>query len=187
MSVQVEEIWKIIPDFPNYRISNTGRVQSRWQKIHYNNDKRLTWALTDNWTDLTIQENQTGKYYYIGLRSEKNETKLFYIHRLLAELFIPKPNSNKPLCVRHLDGNKQNNNLTNLAWGTYSENTLDNIRLGVWKNNTKPKLTPQQVREIRSLKTSNSLTQKEIARQYNVSPMTVSRIVNHVLWRNLND
>lgn len=50
------------------------------------------------------------------------------IHRLLAETFIPNPND-YPI-VRHLDDNASNNSLDNLAWGTYKDNTKDSIRNG---------------------------------------------------------
>ena len=65
-------------------------------------------------------------YYSLGLENpdstaENRKQKIYKIHRLLAEHFIPNP-ENKP-CVNHIDGNKLNNSLDNLEWATISENT----------------------------------------------------------------
>lgn len=57
------------------------------------------------------------KYYRL---SKDNRKKMFYAHRLVAEYFIPNPN-NLPV-VNHKDGNKLNNDISNLEWVTYSEN-----------------------------------------------------------------
>lgn len=51
------------------------------------------------------------------------------IHRLLAEAFIPNP-ENKPT-VDHIDGNRQNNSLSNLRWATYSEQNSRFETMGV--------------------------------------------------------
>jgi len=46
--------------------------------------------------------------------------KVVYVHRYLAENYIPNP-YNKP-CVNHIDGNPSNNSLDNLEWVTKREN-----------------------------------------------------------------
>lgn len=58
------------------------------------------------------------KYYRL---SKDNKKKMFYAHRLVAEYFLENKN-NLPV-VNHKDGNKLNNNIDNLEWASYSENT----------------------------------------------------------------
>lgn len=52
--------------------------------------------------------------------------KPYYVHRLVAETFIPNP-ENKP-CVDHIDRNPANNHVDNLRWVTYSENNYNSNR-----------------------------------------------------------
>jgi hypothetical protein len=60
-----------------------------------------------------------------------NERKKMYLHRILAQCFIPNPD-NLPI-VMHKDNNKLNCNLNNLKWGTVLENNLQAIRDGLIK------------------------------------------------------
>lgn len=58
-----------------------------------------------------------------------NKPQKVTVHRLLAEAFIPNP-ENKP-CIDHKDGNRQNNELSNLRWATFSENNSRFNTVGV--------------------------------------------------------
>ena len=69
------------------------------------------------------------KGYLIIDLTKDGITKHYLLHRLLAESFIPNP-YNHPV-VMHLDNNKQNLDLDNLHWGTYSENNAQAIADGL--------------------------------------------------------
>lgn len=93
---------KQIRDYLNYLIDEDGNV--------YN-------TLSHNILKGSIGENGY-KYYRL---SKDNKKKMFYAHRLVAEHFLSNPD-NLPV-VNHKDGNKLNNNVNNLEWVSYSENT----------------------------------------------------------------
>lgn len=71
-------------------------------------------------TGLEMKLNKKSGYYDVNL-TKNNKNKTFRVHRLVALMFIPNP-KNKPI-INHIDGNKLNNNVENLEWSTYSENT----------------------------------------------------------------
>ena len=96
--MNMEEIWKDIQGYEGlYQVSNLGKIKSL-NRISCIN-RQLTGKILN-------PIKQISGYYSIGL-SKNAEVKLFLIHRLVAEAFIPNPN-NYP-CVNHKDENKQNN------------------------------------------------------------------------------
>lgn len=100
------------------------------QKTNYyiSSDGKLYNSKTETWYKGRICEN--GYLDYI-LTIDKKQ-KSFRAHRLVAEAFIPNP-KNLPI-VNHIDGNKLNNNVSNLEWVTNSENVIH-----AYKNNLRSK------------------------------------------------
>ena len=102
------EIWKEIKDYPNYMVSNLGRVKS----LNYNRTgvEQLR----------KLNKNDKG-YLRINL-SKNNNVESFSVHRLEAIAFdlpIPEHLKNIPiekLEINHKDENPQNNHLDNLEW-----------------------------------------------------------------------
>lgn len=106
----MQEIWKDIPDFEGYMISNFGRVYS-------NKKNRL----------MSISKNDKGYCYaHIYKNSKQHHLKL---HRLVAKLFIPNPNSYNE--VNHIDGDKNNNKADNLEWCDHTYNMREAFKNGL--------------------------------------------------------
>ena len=59
--------------------------------------------------------------------------KLQYVHRLVAQKYIPNPEGKT--MINHIDGNKQNNNINNLEWVTIQENLKHARETGLWSYN----------------------------------------------------
>lgn len=124
--------------------------------------------------------------------SHKGKQYKFLIHRLVAEAFIENP-ENKP-CVNRIDGNKQNNCVSNLEWVTYSENETHSYNIlnkQSPKGEARPnhKLTEKDVAEIRKVyvKGQNSPTNSYmLAEKYNVSPKTIQNVLKRKVWKHVS-
>lgn len=120
----MREIWKKIKEYPNYEISNYGRVRSL--KYYSNVHKKY-------YDRVLILKEKTNRYGYKMITlSNENGRKCFTIHRLVAKAFIDnKSNYNE---VNHIDGNKSNNKFNNLEWCTRRDNILHAYKLGLKKS-----------------------------------------------------
>nr|DAL07176.1 MAG TPA: homing endonuclease [Caudoviricetes sp.] len=98
-----------IPEWPGYYISKSGKVYSRFI--------RGSRVLGSSWN--LLKSHKRPKYLNVTLHNQKQVGR-FYIHRLVAMVYIPNPN-NLPI-VMHLDNNIYNNHVSNLKWGTQKEN-----------------------------------------------------------------
>lgn len=97
--------------------------------------------------------------------------KKYSVHKVVIESF----KGNSDLQVNHRDGNKLNNNLSNLEYVTASENLKHAYEIGIKKN--KKSIPDSKIKEIFSLYFIENLSQKEIAKIFNVSQITISRII----------
>ena len=107
-------------------------------------------------------------------RAQRPKPKTHRVHRLIAETWLESPPFSGAQ-VRHLDGDRENNRLDNLAWGTPEENRADQIIHGT----SNMKLTKEDVYAIRRSKKS----QRELAVEYGVSKSTIGRVKRGETWK----
>ncbi len=171
-------IWREIPDWPRYEISDTGLIRSRDMivgakggHIAFRKGRELRAA------------KKTNGYWAVTLTSG-GERRQFMVHRLVAEVFHGKP-PHPGAHVLHSDGNKNNNAADNLRWGTPADNHADTEKHGRrLKGEMHPyaKLNEAAVRDIRSSKADAS----KIAYSYNVSRAHIWAIRQRRVWRHVS-
>ena len=103
---------KNIPGFNLYKISEDGIIYS------FKHNNPMTYSIKDG-------------YYSCGINNNAGIRKNILVHRMVAITYLPNID-NKPE-VNHIDGNKLNNNTSNLEWVTKKENGNHASETGLYK------------------------------------------------------
>ena len=107
-----------------YEVSESGEVRSvdRILSVTDQSDRLFKGKILYQTTNVQVEYKQVSLW-------KNNKGTSLYVHRLVAEAFIPNP-QNKPE-VNHIDGNRQNNHISNLEWVTSGENSLHAAKTGL--------------------------------------------------------
>lgn len=158
------EQWKHVLN-GKYEVSNTGKVRN-------SKTKKILSTDFPSFPYCKLNYRQDGK------------AKSKLVHRLVAKAFIPNP-KNKSF-INHLDGNKKNNNVSNLQWVTRQENEDHAFETGL-KNSTgsanvQSKLTEKNVRYIKQSFNGNPKDAYRLANKFDVHRATIQRILIGDIW-----
>jgi hypothetical protein len=111
----MEETWLEVPNTDGrYSVSSLGSVRANWTDVPQRNLKKR--KRIEKTYLLKFWLHTTG-YQRVSLGRNKH----FYIHRLVAQCFLPNPENLSQ--VDHIDGNKTNNSLQNLRWVSAKQNS----------------------------------------------------------------
>ena len=121
------ETWKDIKSYEGlYQISNLGRIKSLRKKIKNNGAFGKRKIITKNEKIVSSYKNKDG--YSVVQLYKNNKRKLKFVHRLVAEAFIPNP-ENLPYVLHIIAISNGGTNIsTNLYWGTQQQNIEDRTR-----------------------------------------------------------
>lgn len=161
----MNEIWKDIPGFEGcYQASTFGRIRSVDRAVRVKSHGVEATRIAKG--RILRPGKQDSGHLTVTLGRNYGSMP---VHTAVALTFIgPRP-CGKDVC--HNDGNPENNRLDNLRYDNRTDNILDVYRIGGrWR-----KLSLEEIREIRQLMDGGA-TGAEVARHFNVSQSTVSKI-----------
>jgi DNA-binding Xre family transcriptional regulator len=174
------EVWKRIQfseieNAPHYEVSNYGRLKS------FQNDPK---------DGQIIKGSVIQGYCSLNIRVSGGKTINRYVHKLVAEYFVPRSSEEKKYVI-HLDFSKQNNYYLNLKWVTKNEMTEHNRENPALLNRVMPrrtsnyKLTESKVMMIKKLLKNENNRLKMIAKQFGITHTQLNRIRSGENWKHV--
>ena len=170
-----KEIWVAIPGYEDrYEASNMGRVRSLDRIVMCQGPVKGCYPSRKKGRILRPGPSNFG---HLSVVLGRNQTRM--VHDLVLRSFVGPPPTKHECC--HINGDPKDNRLSNLRWGTRSENNIDAVRHG-----RKSKLTAKQVVAIRrQLKIHVHGKQTQLAKRYGVSLCTINAIKFNRVYRHV--
>ncbi len=172
-----QEVWLPTKRNPNYFVSNTGKVKSVDRTVYVT---RGTSSYAIRRVGQVLSPFKT-TWGYLALRVGTGIT--VRVHTLVAEVFVSGWFDGSQ--VNHKDGNKKNNQASNLEWVTLSKNVQHAYDTGlhpkpIGERNGRSVLSTDMVRDILLLK--GKLSGPKTAKRFNINHTTVYRIWSRERW-----
>lgn len=157
------ESWKAVPGYEGrYEVSSRGDVRSLGNAKRPNG-RVLRKQYGDGYAYVTLYNGSVG-------RTSGSKMK---VGRIVLSAFVgPKPLGKRDIC--HRDTNRANDEVSNLYWGTRSENMKDTVRTGriCGEQSANCRLSYRDAQTIRSSRDSG----KALAARYGVSESLISMV-----------
>ena len=182
----MEEVWKDINGYEGiYQVSNLGRVKAVERTWYSGRNGCIKKTKPEHIMKYRLAKN-TG--YCLLKLTKYGKEKHVFVHRLVAETFIPNPN-NLPE-INHIDGNKENNCINNLEWCTAKENishaTKNKLRIIDGCNNWQAKMSPEDISFIRNnyKPRDKMFGRKALANKFGCNVSVISNILARKTYKN---
>lgn len=167
---------KDIQGWPGYKISEDGDVYS----CRTNGGK-----CSESWKNKKPNVNPGG-YYQVKLHY-RQKAKLFRIHTLVLTTFAGTRPVGMVAC--HINGNKIDNRVENLRWGSPKENSDDrelhgNTARG--ESNGRSIMIVEAVQKLKLARETTRLSYEKLAKQFGISKRQTMRIIKNECWHHVD-
>lgn len=169
--------FRVITGYPRYAIDENGTILSVCSR---GRGKDKLWI---NATRIKLQKDKDG--YCVVCFCSDGAKKTIKVHHMVLLTFSGE--CPEGMECRHLDGNQVNNHVSNLAWGTKTENGNDRVlheTMPRGKNHHKVKLTEEDVLAIRT-RAENGESQMSIAKCFSMAQSTIWAIIARRIWKHI--
>lgn len=174
----VGEEWRAIPGHDHYEVSSHGQVRSLTHQQTLRGKGGSTYTRTRQGRVLKQGNHPVG---YLQVNLSPAGTRL--VHALVMLAFVGPPLADQPW-INHKDGNKQNNRLSNLEYGTAKWNREHAVHTGLHDGPPgSGKLTAEKVIAINEELKLGLLSQQKIGDKYGVNQRMVSSIKVGKSWQ----
>lgn len=175
---------KDISGYSGYEVDSAGYVISKERMISPKNGS-APYKLPERILKTTL----IGKGYMCVCLRRNGKSDHLYVHRLVAESFIPNPNGYK--VVNHIDGDKLNNSVDNLEWCSYAENNQHAYDTGLHGRGSKhyrSKLSEDDVIKIKHLYFIDKVSIPDICKMFDyVHRASIHDILKGKTWKHITD
>ena len=122
----MNEKWKPVVGYEGfYEVSDTGKIKTLGRTIQQKDGRTRTIK------SKVMKDRTNNRGYHIISLNTGNSKKDHLVHRLVAMAFLPNPDNLEQ--VNHIDGNKDNNSVSNLEWCDQTHNMKEAYKLGLRK------------------------------------------------------
>lgn len=180
------EIFKIIPEFPDYLVSNFGRVKTKSRLLRYVHavTKKEHFRKSEE-RFLKIQFNNLTGYKFCQLY-KNNKMSNRTLHNLVANTFIE--NQKKLPCINHIDGNKHNNCVDNLEWCSNEYNHKHATETGLKAKGEQIKSSILNENSVHAIKwfLNKGISHTELSKAFKISRPAITLISLNKTWKHIS-
>jgi hypothetical protein len=174
-----QEVWKDIPGYPGYQVSDCGNVRSYWKE-----NGRKPAIISDVFKVLKQSYHHRGRPAVNVTVNKKS--KNVGVHRLVLYAFVGPCPDGCEAC--HNDGNHLNNHISNLRWDTRKSNFSDRVKHGtacIGEKQPMSVLTDEDIIAIRVMY-SKKISSKCLAELFKVHPATITHVTSGKGWKHIS-